>query len=203
MARRPEPRRRRVLVQRIRLVALPDRRVARQDRTVEVVLDLHVRSDRAQDPRERPLPGGDRRLERRRAQDEEVGQRTRRLGEHVAEGEEAAERMPEQDDRATAGRRADGREPILEIVVDHAPAIDERPPARRAAEPALVVGVDLEAGRRELLPDVLVAPGVLARPWTSRTDAQGSPAAVQCRTSSSVPSRAASVSLRLSSGHAS
>ena len=96
---------------------------------------------RVQHPGERPLPARDRRVERRRAQDQGVRQRPRRLCEDVAEGDQATERMTVERDRSTARCGPHGRETLLEIVVVPAPALDEGTTPARAAEAALVVAV--------------------------------------------------------------
>lgn len=70
--------------------------------------------------------------------------------------------MAIQDDRPPAGTRPDGPKALLEIVVDLRPPIDVTATAARAAAAALVVGVDVEPGGRQLVTDMLVATGVLA-----------------------------------------
>ena len=81
------------------------------------------------------------------------------------------------------------------------PARDVAAPAARAAHAAVVVGPGLDAGRAQLVADVLVAAGVLAqavdqqdrgpRRAGPRTARPPTSSAGQCRTSRSVPSAAA------------
>ena len=66
-------------------------------------LIAHRRRDAARTAREHPLPGRDRRVDRRGAEDEDVRQRPGRIGDDVAEGDQPAERVAVEDDRPTAG----------------------------------------------------------------------------------------------------
>src|SRR5258705_5183436 len=78
----------------------------------------------------------------------------------MAERDQPAKRVAVNDDRPTVGARPDRRELLLEIVINDAPRRNEGAPSPGRPESALVVGGDVETGRGQLRPHVLVSTGV-------------------------------------------
>ncbi len=69
------------------------------------------------------------------------------------------------DDDGPSGRHGpDGRQPLGHVVVVPTPSIDVPPPAITATVAAVVVRERFDARGRQVIADMLVAPGVLAEP---------------------------------------
>ena len=71
--------------------------------------------------------------------------------------------MAVEDDRPIPGHLPNGTEPLREVVMELAPSLDMAAPAPGPTVPTMVVGPRVQAGRSELLADVLIAAGVFAQ----------------------------------------